>query len=65
MGLARVGAESQKICAGTLKELLEVDFGAPLHCFILPGKMHFLEAEMLLQYAVNPVTLKQYAEIES
>ena len=56
VGLARLGANDQKIVCGTLKELVDVDFGSPLHCFVLPATMHFLEADMLRQFAVNPET---------
>lgn len=31
--------------SGTMGELLEVDFGGPLHCFILCGDMHPLEQD--------------------
>jgi diphthamide biosynthesis methyltransferase len=43
IGVARVGQSDQKIIAGTLSELLKVDFGAPLHSLILVGNMHELE----------------------
>jgi diphthine synthase len=51
------------VVAGTLEELLTVDFGAPLHSFVLPGKMHILEAEMLETFAINKETFKQHADI--
>lgn len=48
VGLARVGADDQMIRAGLLKELVEVDFGAPLHALVIPGpEMHELEYEVL------------------
>jgi len=52
-----------QVVAGTLEELLTVDFGQPLHSFVLPGKMHILEAEMLETFAVNRDTFKQYADV--
>jgi len=35
IGLARVGQDSQTIVAGTLAELLDVDFGPPLHSLVI------------------------------
>ncbi|HLG24129.1 MAG TPA: diphthine synthase [Candidatus Nanoarchaeia archaeon] len=51
IGLARVGSESQLIKAGTAKELVKHDFGKPVHCLIVPGKMHFMEEEALKIYS--------------
>ncbi|TMS34553.1 hypothetical protein L596_002119 [Steinernema carpocapsae] len=47
VGLARVGWDSQKIVACTLKEMCEVDMGDPLHSLIIPGHLHPLEEDML------------------
>jgi diphthine synthase len=47
IGCARIGTESQMIKYGTVSELLNYDFGDPLHCLIIPGKLHFIEDEML------------------
>ncbi|XP_016060064.1 PREDICTED: diphthine methyl ester synthase [Miniopterus natalensis] len=48
VGLARVGAEDQKIAAGTLREMCSVDLGGPLHSLIITGgSLHPLEMEML------------------
>jgi len=47
VGCARIGSFEKKIIAGTAKELLEADFGAPLHCLIVPGKLHFMEEQAL------------------
>lgn len=54
--MARVGATTQTIATGTMAELLDFDFGAPLHTLIIPGNMHFLEVELLKTFAVNPST---------
>jgi diphthine synthase len=51
IGCARIGSSSQKISVGTAKELLKVDFGAPVHALIVPGKLHFLEEEALKEMA--------------
>ena len=52
VGLARMGQETQQIVAGTMRELLEVDFGGPLHSFIVCGETHDLEIEVLKQFMV-------------
>ena len=52
VGLARLGQETQQIVAGTMEELLEVDFGAPLHSFIICGHCHELELEVLKEFLV-------------
>jgi diphthine synthase len=65
VGLARVGQEDQKIVAGTLIELLNVDFGNPLHSLVIPGRMHFLEADFLRTFALDLKTFDQYCEIQN
>ena len=47
VGCARIGSEKQVIKAGAAKELLKFDFGNPVHCLIVPGKLHFMEQEGL------------------
>ncbi|KAI9015057.1 tetrapyrrole methylase [Gaertneriomyces semiglobifer] len=63
VGLARVGCNDQKVVAGTLQELLDVDFGGPLHSLVIAGPMHFLEADALRVFAVNPETFNKHAVI--
>ena len=54
VGLARVGQDDQFLCFGTLKELRDVDFGAPLHSLILCSpELHELELEMLNFFSVK------------
>lgn len=58
VGLARVGQEDQFICFGTLKELREVDFGAPLHSLILCSpELHEMEREMLEYFSVKKLSV--------
>lgn len=52
VGMARLGQPDQCIIAGTLEELVQQDFGEPLHCLIICGETHDLEMEMLKQYLV-------------
>ncbi len=47
VGVARVGAEDQKLFTATLKEMAEADLGGPLHSLVIPGKMHYLEEEAI------------------
>ena len=47
IGCARIGSESQVIKAGAAKDLLKFNFGKPVHCLIVPGKLHFMEEESL------------------
>jgi len=61
VGLSRVGADDQQVVSGTMAELEQVDFGKPLHSFIIVGKMHILEAEILRTFALNPATFDAHA----
>lgn len=63
IGLARVGSDDQQIIAGTMQELTQVDFGGPLHSLIIPGTMHFLELEAVLEFAIDPETFKAQAQV--
>ena len=45
IGVARVGSSTQQVAAGTAEELLNVDFGAPLHSLIVAGDIHECEEQ--------------------
>jgi diphthine synthase len=47
IGCARIGSENQLIKYCKIKNLVDFDFGPPLHCLIIPGKLHFIEEDML------------------
>lgn len=48
IGLARLEAPSMVTKAGTVSELMETDFGdGPPYALILPGQLHFVEADAL------------------
>jgi diphthine synthase len=47
VGCARLGSDDYEVFAGKLSEVLSHDFGEPLHCLIIPGKLHFVEEEAL------------------
>ncbi|TPX31735.1 hypothetical protein SmJEL517_g05006 [Synchytrium microbalum] len=63
VGLARVGASNQRIVSGTLSELLNADFGPPLHSLVLAGNMHFLEADALKVFALNVKSIDEHGHI--
>lgn len=52
VGMARLGQSDQCIIAGTLQELIDQDFGAPLHSLIICGETHELEMEFLEQFLI-------------
>ena len=47
IGCARLGHDDYTVKSGKLSEIKKFDFGKPLHSLIIPGKMHFVEQEML------------------
>lgn len=50
IGCARIGAKDQLIKAGKAKDIQKTDFGKPVHCLVVPGKLHFMEEEFLQQF---------------
>ena len=50
IGCARLGSDKPTIISGPIRKLLKADFGAPLHCLIVPGKLHFAEEKALGQW---------------
>ncbi|XP_077300849.1 diphthine methyl ester synthase-like isoform X2 [Arctopsyche grandis] len=54
VGLARVGAETQKIAACTMRQMCETDLGPPLHSLVIPARvLHPLEEEFLEQFKLD------------
>lgn len=54
IGIARLGADDQVIAAGRAECIQQYEFGNPLHCLLIPGKMHDCEYELLsLLYCVD------------
>jgi diphthine synthase len=47
IGVARLEAPDMIVRAGTVSELMRMDFGAPPFCLIFPTALHFVEAEAL------------------
>ena len=63
VGVARIGQPDQLIVAGTMEEVMTVNFGAPLHSLVICGKTHVLEDEMLAFYAITDATPRLAAGI--
>jgi diphthine synthase len=47
IGVARLGRDDQLLVAGSMQELMDVDFGPPLHSFVIAGTVHPLEQEFV------------------
>ena len=54
IGIARVGSKDNIVKAGYIRDLLDYDFGGPLHCIVIPSKLHIVEAEYLVEVADGP-----------
>ena len=52
--VARAGSPEPVIRAGPLGKLQNEDFGPPHHSIVVPGKLHFMEAEGLVELAGAP-----------
>ena len=59
VGVARAGSSHPTVKAGFLKDLLDYDFGDPPHSMVLPGSLHFMEAEALIVLAGAPKKLRK------
>ncbi len=54
IGIARVGSKDNIVKADYIKNLIDYDFGGPLHCIVIPSKLHIVEAEYLVEIAGAP-----------
>ncbi len=54
VGIARAGSTTVVVKAGPLNEVLSHDFGGPPHTLVFPSRLHFVEAEALIQLANAP-----------
>lgn len=60
VGIARVGSKDNVVKANSIGKLIDFDFGGPLHCIVIPSKLHIVEAEYLVEVAgANPKILKE------
>jgi diphthine synthase len=55
--IARAGSENPVVKADKIKNLIDQDFGGPLHCMMIPADLHFMEAEALIELAGAPKEL--------
>lgn len=54
VGVARLEAPDMITKAGKLSEIAEIDFGKPPYAIIIPGQLHFIEAEALHAFCGAP-----------
>ncbi|XP_014665978.1 PREDICTED: diphthine methyl ester synthase-like [Priapulus caudatus] len=59
VGLARIGSDTEKLLAGTLHQMAQVDMGLPLHSLVVAGYLHPMELEMLRTFAIDVATFDQ------
>ena len=62
IGIARAGSEAPAVKAGYIENVLKHDFGATPHTLIIPGKLHFMEAEALVTFAGAPEEVRERAQ---
>lgn len=55
--VARAGSAHPLVRAGRLSRLEKEDFGPPHHSIVVPGKLHFMEAEALVELAGAPAEM--------
>ncbi|MDO5826290.1 MAG: diphthine synthase [Methanosphaera sp. rholeuAM130] len=57
IGIAQAGSDNPVVKGGRVCDVAGYDFGSPLHCMIVPGNLHFVEAEALITLADIPEKL--------
>ena len=57
--IARAGSKTPVVKADRVENLTNLDFGAPPHALVFPGKLHFMEAEALVTLARAPESVKE------
>ena len=62
VGIARAGSEKPVVKADYAEKLKDFNFGKPLHILVIPGKLHFIEAEALVKLAGGPVGFMKEVE---
>jgi len=62
VGVARAGSPEPAVKAGYIEEIMNHNFGAPPHTLIIPGKLHFMEAEALITLADAREEIRRMAE---
>ena len=62
VGIARAGSDAPLLRAGSVKQVVSCDFGGPPQSLILPGELHFMEAEALIAFAGAPAKIRSMTE---
>ena len=55
--VARAGSQNCTTKAGLLSDMMEEDFGPPLHSVVIPAELHFMEAKALVEFCGAPVSI--------
>lgn len=63
VGLARIGSPEPIIRCDSIKRLGELNFGSPPHTLIVPGTLHFMEAESLVKLFGAPPSISSRKSI--
>jgi diphthine synthase len=58
VGVARAGSMSPVVKALPMAELIDYDFGDPLHIMVVPADLHFMEAEALVKLGDAPKNIQ-------
>jgi len=62
VGVARAGSEDVVVKADYVKDLVDHDFGGPPHTLVIPAnRLHFMEAEALVNLADAPNEVREMA----
>lgn len=62
VGIARAGSENPTVKSDLIKDLLNYDFGGPPYSLVIPGELHFMEAEALIAFTGAPEKLGKMAK---
>lgn len=54
IAVVRMSFKKEMAKAGYIKDMINEDFGPPLHSLVIPGKLHFMEAKALIKIANAP-----------
>lgn len=59
LGVARAGSDNPIVKAGYVGDIMNHDFGDPPHTLVFPAKLHFMEAEALINLAGAPEQIRE------
>ena len=59
VGIARAGNSNPLLKADLIRDLADFDFGEPPYSLIIPGELHFMEAEALMAFGGAPATFRR------